>query len=273
MNSWKLEHVDFVNILNCSDILVLIETWKTNEKRKITDANSGYMEFNVCRPSVKSARRGSGGITVLLRKQLSDYLCFVKSHENGIVWFKVIQQSYDQCDIYLCYIYIPPKDSFRNVVTDEDLFDLLYTDVIKYNAIGKVIIYGDMNARCGNLSDYIDYNFNDRDDLDDILFTREEHDVKQRTSEDKKINHYGKRLIDLCIANNLLIVNGRSVSDPTGSCTCYTYNGSSVVDYMLCNKDLIDCIDLKVDDINSLSDHCMLRTFLSVSTFFEAEQK
>ena len=42
---------------------------------------------------------------------------------------------------------------------------------------------------------------------------------------------------------------------------------------MLCSKDLIDCIDLKVDDINSLSDHCMLRTFLSVSTFFEAEQK
>ena len=82
-----------------------------NEKRKITDANSGYMEFNVCRPSVKSAKRGSGGITVLLRKQLSDYVCFVKSHENGIVWFKVIQQSYDQCDIYLCYIYIPPKDS------------------------------------------------------------------------------------------------------------------------------------------------------------------
>ena len=87
----------------------------------------------------------------------------------------MIQQSYDQCDIYLCYTYIPPKDSSRNVVTDEDLFDLLYTDVIKYNAIGKVIIYGDMNARCGNLSDYIDYNFNDRDDLDDILFTREEH--------------------------------------------------------------------------------------------------
>ena len=130
-----------------------------------------------------------------------------------------------------------------------------------------------MNAICGNLSDYIDYNFNDRDDLDGILFTREEHDVKQRTSEDKKINHYGKRLIDLCIANNLLIVNGRSVSDPTGSCTCYTYNGSSVVDYMLCSKDLLDCIDLKVDDINSLSDHCMLRTFLSVSTFLEAEQK
>ena len=73
------------------------------------------------------------------------------------------------------------------VGTDEDLFDLLYTDVLKYNAIGKVIIYGDINARCGNLSDYTDYNFNDRDDVDDILFTGEEHDVKQRTSEDKPL--------------------------------------------------------------------------------------
>ena len=89
----------------------------------------------------------------------------------------------------------------------------------------------------------------------------------------KKIKDYGRRLIDLCIANNLLIVNGRSISDPTESCTCYTYNGSSVVDFVLCSKDLIDCIDLKVADINSLSDHCMPRTFLSVSTFFEAEEK
>ena len=84
----------------------------------------------------------------------------------------MIQQSYDQCKIYLYY--------------NEDLFDILYTDVLKYNAIGKVIIYGDMNAKCGNLSDYIDYNFNDRDDVDDILFTREKHDVKQKKSEDKK---------------------------------------------------------------------------------------
>ena len=81
------------------------------------------------------------------------------------------------------------------------VISIYHLDVLKYNAIGKVIIYGDMNARCGNLSDYTDYNFNDRDDVDDILFTREEHDVKQRTSEDKKINHYGRRLIDLCIAN------------------------------------------------------------------------
>ena len=114
---------------------------------------------------------------------------------------------------------------------------------VKYNAIGKVIICGDLNARCGNLLDYSEYDFNDIDIVEDVCTSIVEPNVKQRNLEDTKINHYGRRLLDLCIANDLLIVNGRSVNDPTGSCTCYTYNGSSVVDYVLCSKELIDCID------------------------------
>ena len=125
-----------------------------------------------------------------------------------------------------------------------------------------------MNARCGNLLDYSEYDLYEIDIVEDVCTSIVEPNVKQRNSEDTKINHYGRRLIDLCTANDLLIVNGRSVSDPTGSCTCYMYNGSSVVDYVhvLCSKQLIDCIDLKVDDINPLSDHCIIRTFLSVPT-------
>ena len=111
-------------------------------------------------------------------------------------------------------------------MNDEDLFNVLYTDIPKYNAIDKVIVCGDFNARCGNLLDYPEYDFNDIDIVEDVC-TAVEPNVKQRNSEDTKINHYGRRRIDICIANDLLIVNGRSVSDP---CTCYTYNGSSVVD-------------------------------------------
>ena len=251
--------------------MVLIETWKTNEKNKIIDTDSDFIEYNVCRPVLKTAKRGSGGITVLVKKQLASCISYIESHKVGIIWFKIIrEQSHAYCDIYLCCLYIPPKDSSRHVLNDEDLFDVLYTDILKYNVIGKVIVCGDMNARCGNLLDYTEYDFNDIGIVEDVCIPVE-HNVKQRISEDTKINHYGRRFIDLCIANDLLIVNGRSVSDPAGSCTCYTYNGSSVVDYVLCSKELIDCIDLKVDDINSLSDHCIIRTFLSVATPIHSE--
>ena len=251
--------------------MVLIETWKTNEKNKIIDTDSDFIEYNVCRPVLKTAKRGSGGITVLVKKQLASCISYIESHKVGIIWFKSIrEQSHAYCDIYLCCLYIPPKDSSRHVLNDEDLFDVLYTDILKYNVIGKVIVCGDMNARCGNLLGYTEYDFNDIGIVEDVCIPVE-HNVKQRISEDTKINHYGRRLIDLCIANDLLIVNGRSVSDPAGSCTCYTYNGSSVVDYVLCSKELIDCIDLKVDDINSLSDYCILRTLLSVPTPIHSE--
>ena len=72
------------------------------------------------------------------------------------------------------------------------------------------------------------------------------------------MNEYGRKLVELCIATNLLIVNGRTKSDPMGSFTWYTCNGSSVVDYVLGSRDIIDYMDLKVDNMNALSDHCSI---------------
>jgi hypothetical protein len=40
-----------------------------------------------------------------------------------------------------------------------------------------------------------------------------------------------KELLDLCISNQLRILNGRVLGDIFGNYTCYTPNGASVVDY------------------------------------------
>ena len=58
---------------------------------------------------------------------------------------------------------------------------------------------------------------------------------------------------------------GRTTSDLKGACTCYTNNGSSLVDYVLCSKSMIDRIDLKVEDINPLSNQCTVTTNISLS--------
>ena len=70
-----------------------------------------------------------------------------------------------------------------------------------------------------------------------------------------------------CIQDsNSIVMNGRTASDPEGSNTCYTHNGSSLVDYGLCSRYVVDCIDLKVEDLNPLSDHCSITTYISLKT-------
>ena len=52
-----------------------------------------------------------------------------------------------------------------------------------------------------------------------------------RTSQDKTVNRTGIILIDNCIRNNLVIINGRSFDDANhGRFTC---DESSVVDYII----------------------------------------
>ena len=46
--------------------------------------------------------------------------------------------------------------------------------------------------------------------------------------------------------------------------TCYTHNGSSLIDYVLCSQQLFSYIDLKVGDISSLSDHCLISTEITL---------
>ena len=59
-------------------------------------------------------------------------------------------------------------------------------------------------------------------------------DIKPRVSMDKTVNTCGERLIDICIATGLKIVNGRFGKDEgTGRLTCHTYSGGSVIDYVL----------------------------------------
>ena len=267
MNSWKLEHSDFLTLLYEHNIVFLTETWKRDDNTKLLYNNVDFIEYNVCRKAVKTAKRNSGGITVLIRKELEKYIEHIKSYSDGIVWFKLFKEHLKtDRDIYLCCAHIPPKNSSRHLLNDENIFDILYDDILKYNELGNCIIYGDMNSRCGALFDYIDITI-DSEDIECMIYGADTgNKVMPRSSEDTIVNEYGRKLIDMCISHDLLIVNGRAISDPKGSYTCYTHNGSSLVDYVICSRDIIDWIDLRVEDINPLSDHCILTTNISLNT-------
>ena len=88
-----------------------------------------------------------------------------------------------------------------------------------------------------------------------------------RASKDKTVNRFGYRLLDLCKATGLCIVNGRLYGDANnGAYTCMTAKGESLNDYLLtayANFDLLTCFE--VLQFNEYSNHSPL-TF-TVKTF------
>jgi hypothetical protein len=121
-----------------------------------------------------------------------------------------------------------------------------------------VLVLGDFNARTGTIQ-YVEEDFeytinNSMADFMDALSIP--HD---RMSCDIIVNNFGTAMIDFCMSQNLLIVNGRVGDDAgIGKPTC---KGVSVVDYVVASPALFSHItSFSVADFNEcLSDvHCPL---------------
>ena len=83
---------------------------------------------------------------------------------------------------------------------------------------------------------------------------------------DTYVNQYGRWLIDLCVDNQLYILNGRSLGDLTCKSTCHTPSGSSIVDYFITSSTMsTDIQSMIVNNLSLFSDHCMLTLKLKVS--------
>ena len=124
----------------------------------------------------------------------------------------------------------------------------------------------DFNTRSGTLSDCIT---NDSPIHLPLPPEYTSDEVWLRVSEDKKVNNYGKELINLCISSRLRIMNGRIGMDKGQRVfTCITPRGSSVVDYSVdysvASIDLFKLIN--VGEISPLSDHRLLTTKITTDS-------
>ena len=75
---------------------------------------------------------------------------------------------------------------------------------------------GDVNARTGNETDFIEY-----DNFDGSFGIDNYNNQHARNSEDEIINTRGKELLDLCKLNDFLIANGRNIGDLLGNFTSH----------------------------------------------------
>ena len=167
----KLKFPDFDTFINQYDFVCITET-------KLDDFDSinipGYTFFGINR---KNARRKSGGVGLLVKNTLSQYIqTFDNLSSENCFWFTI---SKDICfkDIVFGVVYLPPEGSPYSSI---DLFDNIENDIIQLNVNDDkcICLTGDLNARCGTLSDFVNFE----DAISEINFDSETNSLLNRNN-------------------------------------------------------------------------------------------
>ena len=123
---------------------------------------------------------------------------------------------------------------------------------------------GDFNSRTGKYSDSICHDGNNIITNDQSEFSLR---PTQRNSFDNKLNNHSKRLLSICKSADLTILNGRVSGDSLGRATFHGRNGISVIDYTMCDQDVIlNISNFIVNQPSPLSDHSSIITWLNINT-------
>ena len=248
------------------DIVLLQETWAKSTSVFNID---GYKYFNFARMlKNEKSKRSSGGLGIFVRKFLLEGLSIVKTFYDYIVWFKLgTNVTLLDKPLYVAVVYFPPQGSVYS--TEHDLYGILLQNVQMYLQDGYVIICGDYNARTGKLTDIaISYCGKDIPNHDSIsnfnIDTYKDTNVSkydiERVNKDICVNLYGRELVEMCKAIDLVILHGRFDTDrAVGKYTRNDSTGKSVVDYVISHKSSINIIgNFRIEDKMPESDHVPL---------------
>ena len=172
--------------------------------------------------------RPSGGIVVLIKKQLKPFIEIVKTNINHIICLKIKKSLLNSARdlLYICTYIHPSNSIYYSTKSYDSTFEVLeefIADEIQKNENVDLILTGDLNARIG------DWCFSLSDD-----YTEEECTVFHRTSQDTQMNPNGRRLIEMCNTFNLIPLNGLSSITADNRYTFISRRGNSTIDYFLC---------------------------------------
>ena len=106
--------------------------------------------------------------------------------------------------------------------------------------LGDIVLIGDFNARTIN-NQFIQLGSDENMDNNLLWLEEIEDHVWTRTSQDGNgsVSHFRIYLLGLCSLYDMVICNGMTTSPRSSGITCKTYNGQSVVDYVICSQSFI----------------------------------
>jgi hypothetical protein len=149
-------------------------------------------------------------------------------------------------NVLLLCSYVPPENSpFYRMSGFENGIDMLedcIVDKLLFLGDVDVLLCGDINARTSNNLPNI---MSERDLSNSHLKEDIEKDVR-RCSQDKILNSYGKKLLNVCSVIGLYILNGVCNGDLKGHYTYISDTGCSVNDYFLASSDLFHSLRKRI---------------------------
>ena len=248
----KLKDPEFLKVIAHSDIVGLVELHADKELflPGFKSVKQKIREKNFKGPKI------AGGIGLFVRNEISHLVQVVPNKNNDSIWIKLKKEIIQETnDVYIgTYYGSPPKRKGDNT---SDFFTCLNEEISMFKKKGVTLVQGDLNARTGNIIDFIAH-----DKFDPELGIENLNNQHTRNSQDRILNTRGKELLDVCKLNDFLILNGRKIGDLSGSFTSHQWNGSAVVDYFLSQNEFVKNISKLVIGkfIPWLSDHCPLHT-------------
>jgi hypothetical protein len=264
LRTCKLDYKNVKENLNNFDIIGLVETHCGPDE--IINLH-GYKTFLNCREKNNRNNRYYGGISVLIKTELLQGVKLIKSTNSEIQWIKLLKSFFNvEEDIYLCTVYIAPKNSGFTINTDDDIFSILESDIIKFSKQGHCMVMGDFNARTSSEPDNCT-NDNLNLHLDIPVSVISSKHLPRINSDKSKVDTHGSNLLSLCKSSDLRILNGRTLGDSLGHPTCYSHNGApSVIDYTIVSENLLPIINyFHVHDPNHNSIHCILSIVINAT--------
>ena len=257
----KLCDVDFLNEIEGRDIVGLCET---HIHESILDklAIPGYVRVAYKNKQLKTKmNKGHGGLAVFVKEHLLRYVVPQINKNEDSIWIKIKKEILDRKeDIFLATVYINPHKSNN---ADALRIHNLYEEILDFKRKGHIIIQGDLNARTNTERDFI---------LPDI-FENENHllstiELPNRNSQDNvKTDNRGNEILEVCKSLGLSIINGRKPGDIYGAYTSIQWNGNSVVDYVISNRELFESIPtMRIGRfIPWISDHCAVHFQIAIN--------
>ena len=246
----KLKTKEFLNIINKHDIFAVVETHANYDSEL---AVNNFKHFVKCRN--KSGKRTFGGLSSYINQKLANGVSYIPTENKNTIWCKLNRNYFGfENDIYLGTVYLSPPNYERN--NNDDLISEIEAEMLSFSQKGGIIVQGDYNARTGEIQEVV------MNDDTTFLPVPEDYEIDSqffRHSQDSgTVNSRGRNLLEICTALNLRIFNGRIVGDLEGKKTCFHYNGSSVVDYVIGSKAILQ--NMRYFIVNPLmphlSDHC-----------------
>ena len=252
----------FLNLCKNFDVLGLVEL-HTSSKPSI----KGFKLIkDKIRQKIHKGPKISGGIAVFAKKEIAHMIKYVPNTNEDSIWVKLSKEITGEIeDVYIgtCYISPAPRNTQSSETNDKQTsLERFFEEATQFSKKGEVILQGDINARTGDLPDFLT-----KDKFDDLFGIENDEKNPPRNSEDKKTCKRGSLLLDLCRSGDYRIANGRKVGDLSGKFTSIQWNGSAVVDYVITHAaNLNRVVEFQVGSFfPCLSDHCPLQYKLKMN--------